>query len=94
MSIKVGSLDLNQYAIQTRQALEAYQGNRSDGQTVAESRSGVTEPVSSHDLSTVLSDEERQALSDAFGGNVGMDNNFLHRTNALILKGSRIDLTI
>jgi hypothetical protein len=95
MSIKVGNLDLTQYAVQTRQALDAYKANRPAAQEVPDNRNQAEmKPVDSSDLSTVLSDDERQALYAAFGGRSETDTSFMRRTNALILKGSRIDLTI
>jgi hypothetical protein len=94
MAIKVGSLDLNQYAVQTRQALEAYKTGRVETQPLPESRGNEPRPVSSNELSSLLSNDERQALADAFGGPMTQDSGFLRRTPALILKGSRIDLTV
>lgn len=96
MAIKVGNLDLAQYAIQTRQALEAYRTTGAEAQaTVAEVRTNPgPQPVAAGDLAGVLSDEERQALNEAFGGLRGADLGFIRRTNASTLKGSRIDLSV
>jgi hypothetical protein len=97
MSIKVGNFDLNLYALQTRQALEAYQKNRSETSEPLPGMSRLPselQPISPEDLPGILSDEERQTLAEAFGGNVTRDLGFQRRTSALIMKGSRIDLTL